>query len=142
MLLKCFMDLDAFTSVRGLTEVEIPLMTKLNNIFQNCSSLSELNLSLFNIQNMTIMNQAFYECKKLENLDLSNFNIEKVNNMFQLFHGCTGLTTIDLSKFNTKQVGNMTNMLDSTHSLKNTTWGIICMYNRSEVSPESSKKWT
>ena len=54
--------------------------------------------------NVTNINDMFYECSKLTNLDLSNFNTSKVIDMYGMFYNCTSLTSIDLSSFDTSKV--------------------------------------
>ena len=47
------------------------------------------------------MKEIFFECHSLINIDLSNFNTEKVIDMSYMFFDCFSLTNIDLSNFNT-----------------------------------------
>ena len=66
-------------------------LTKINHIFYECKSLSNLDLSNFNTQNVTNMRSMFYECKSLSNLDLSNFNTQNVTDMSNMFSFCKSL---------------------------------------------------
>ena len=47
-------------------------------MFQNCSSLEELDLSCFKTDNVIYMSNMFNGCSSLEELDLSNFNCKKL----------------------------------------------------------------
>ena len=58
-------------------------------IFKNCSSLEELNLSIFNINNVTNMTDMFFGCKSLKELNLSNFNTNNVKSMSEMFSFCS-----------------------------------------------------
>ena len=58
-------------------------------MFSGCSSLKELNLSNFNINNVTNMRWMFYGCSSLKELNLSNFNTNNVNYMGYMFNGCS-----------------------------------------------------
>ena len=82
-------------------------LTKTNNIFCKCSSLTNINLSNFNTQNVTNMCWMFYECSSLTNIDLSKLNTQNVMDMSSMFFGCSSLTNIDLSNFNTQNVKDM-----------------------------------
>ena len=73
-------------------------------MFQECKSLTSLNLSSFNTSNVTTMLWMFTKCSSLTNLDLSNFNTSNVTEMRGMFSNCSSLTTLDLSNFNTSKV--------------------------------------
>ena len=68
-------------------------------MFQNCSSLEELNISNFNTNNTTNMSYMFYSCKALKELDVSKFNTEKATNMNFMFGQCKSLKELDTSNF-------------------------------------------
>ena len=92
-------------------------VTNMFNMFSNCTSLTNLDLSSFNTSNVTDMNNMFSNCTSLTNLDLSNFNTSKVANMYQMFSSCSSLTSLDLSSFNTSNATNMDSMFSSCSSL-------------------------
>ena len=93
--------------------------TSMSYMFYGCSSLTNLDLSNFNTSNVAIMNYMFYSCSSLTNLDLSNFNTSKVTDMSSMFQNCSSLTSLDLSNFNTSNVTNMESMFYSCSSLTN-----------------------
>ena len=55
-------------------------------MFKQCSSLTTLNLSSFNIINITDMRYMLYNCSCLTSLDLSNFNNKNVKYMSNMFY--------------------------------------------------------
>ena len=71
-------------------------------MFDNCKSLTNLNLSNFNTQNVTNMSSMFAGCNSLTNLNLSNFNTQNVTNMSYMFLGCQSLTKENLITKNNK----------------------------------------
>ena len=92
-------------------------VTKMVNMFYNCSSLASLDLSSFNTSNVTNMKWMFYNCSSITSLDLSNFNTSKVTTMWDMFNNCSSLTSLDLSGFNTSKVTNMSWMFYYCSSL-------------------------
>ena len=58
-------------------------------MFNECSSLKELNLNSFNTNNVIDMSCMFMGCKSLVELNLNNFNTDKVYKMFYMFSGCS-----------------------------------------------------
>ena len=92
-------------------------LSKINYMFSECSSLTNINLSNFNTQNVIDMNNMFNRCSSLTNVNLSNFNTENVNNMSHTFCGCSSLTKINLSNFDTKNVTNMSNLFSKCKAL-------------------------
>jgi surface protein len=60
-------------------------------MFNDCSSLSELDLSNWNTINVSNMSYMFNDCSSLSELDLSNFDTSNVNDMSSMFYGCNNL---------------------------------------------------
>ena len=73
-------------------------------IFENCSSLTSLDLSNWNTSKVTSMGSMFYNCKKLTSLDLSNFDTSNVTNMQRMFGRCNELISVNLSNSDTRNV--------------------------------------
>ena len=94
-------------------------LSKINNLFHSCSSITNINLYKFNAENVTNMFDLFYNCSTLKNINFSNFNTQNAINMGSIFRGCSSLTSINLSSFNTKNVTDMNYMFYGCSSLKN-----------------------
>ena len=92
-------------------------VTCMRYMFRGCSGLTSLSVSNFNTANVTDMGDMFSDCGGLTSLDLSNFNTAKVTNMENMFWGCEALTSLNLSSFNTANVTNMHMMFDYCRSL-------------------------
>ena len=58
-------------------------------MFSGCSSLKELNLINFNINNVTNMEHMFSRCSSLKELCFNNFNANKLTNIKYMFNGCS-----------------------------------------------------
>ena len=86
-------------------------------MFNNCQSLTNLDLSNFDTSKVTDMSSMFYGCSSLTNLDLHSFDTSKVTDMSSMFYGCSSLTNLDLHSFDTSKVTNMYNMFGSCSSL-------------------------
>ena len=61
----------------------------MNNMFYNCYSLKELDLSNFNFKNVADMSFMFSGCRLLKELYLPKFNINKNTNMYKMFLFCS-----------------------------------------------------
>ena len=83
------------------------ILTDMCDMFNNCSSLTSLDLSNFDTSNVTDMDSMFYGCSSLISLDVSNFNTSNVDYMCHMFYGCSKLTSLDLSNFDTSKVNDM-----------------------------------
>ena len=94
-------------------------ITKTDYMFNNCSSLINIDLSNLNTNNITNMRAMFSECSSLININLSNINTNNVINMRAMFNGCVSLRNIDLNNFNTNKVINMSWMFRRCSSLTN-----------------------
>lgn len=96
---------------------QIDLLTRMKNMFSNCTSLTSLDLSGFNTSKVRSMNSMFSDCSALTSLDLSNFDTSYVTNMNNMFSSCTSLTSLDLSSFDTSIVWNMAEMFSDCSAL-------------------------
>ena len=94
-----------------------------NAMFNNCSSLTSLDLSGFDTSNVKYMRQMFGGCSSLTSLDLSNWNTSNVTDMGQMFYNCNKLKTLNLSSWNTTNVTNMSSMFYDCLKLTNLTLG-------------------
>lgn len=81
-------------------------------IFNKCSNLQSLYVNDWDISNSTTFQGWFADCKKLTNLDLSNWTNTISANHFFMFGGCTSLQTLDVRNMNFSQSQNYDYMLD------------------------------
>lgn len=100
-------------------EICVNGMTDAAYMFEDCSNLTEIDLSQFDTSNVWQMYAMFAGCSSLKTLDLSNFDTSSVTHMGALFNGCSSLEQIDLSNFKTENVLYMTQMFSGCSSLKN-----------------------
>ena len=92
-------------------------VTDMHGMFQNCVSLTSLDLSDFDTSNVTDMGGMFNYCASLASLDLSGFDTSNVTDMGYMFHCCESLTSLDLANFDTSCVTNMDLMFTDCWSL-------------------------
>lgn len=93
-----------FNNCSSLQEVDIrnfdtSQVTDMNAMFQCCESLQELDVSNFDTSQVTGMNFMFYGCSNLQELDVRNFDTSKITTMSHMFYGCKSLTWVDVSRF-------------------------------------------
>ena len=99
-------------------KIDTSNVTKMNGMFNDCSSLTELDLSSFDTSKVTSMNGMFSFCSSLTSLDLSNFDTRKVTDMYYMFRYCTNLTTLDLTSFDTSNVTSMSYLFSDCSKVK------------------------
>ena len=98
------------TTIEGIEYLNTENVTNMDGMFQNCKSLTTLDLSRFDTKNVTNISGMFYACHALTTLDVSNFDTKNVTDMSHMFFECSALTTLDISNFNTENVTNMSGM--------------------------------
>ena len=111
-----FDDCSSLTSL-NLSNFDTSAVTSMYIMFNGCTSLTSLDLSNFDTSAVTSMESMFGDCTRLTSLDLSSFNTSAVTDMARMFNGCSSLTTLDLSNFDTSAVTNMTAMFNGCSSL-------------------------
>ena len=103
--------------VKDIRNLNTANVIEMRYMFDDCSSLTSLDLSSFNTEKVTNMYDMFDGCSSLVSLDLSSFNTENVIEMRYMFDGCSSLASLDLSSFNTANVTDMGYMFSDCSSL-------------------------
>ena len=83
-------------------------------MFNECTSLSSIDVSNWNTSNVTNMSWLFYGCSSLTSLDVSNWNTGKVTTMRHLFTNCDKLSDFDVSNWNMENVISVDGFFHST----------------------------
>ena len=66
-------------------------VTYMNNMFNNCTSLTSFDLSNFKTNKVSLMSCMFYTFHFLTSLNLSNFNIQNNTDISLMFNGINKL---------------------------------------------------
>ena len=127
---------DMFNGCKSLSELDVSgfdtsSVTNMNGMFYVCESLLELNVSEWNTGNVTDMAFMFWGCKNLMELDVSGFDTANVTNMKAVFYDCEGLTKLDVSRLAT---GNVTDMSCMFGGCKNLTYLDVTGFDISSVT--------
>ena len=89
----------------------------MEDMFNGCKSLSELDVSGFDTSRVTDMNCMFYDCEGLTKLDVSRLATGNVTDMAFMFRGCKNLMELDVSGFDTVHVMDMRSMFNGCEGL-------------------------
>ena len=112
-----FKNLPKLETITGLEYLNTAKVTDMSYMFDNCSSLTSLDVTHFNTANVTNMSSMFSSCSSLTSLDVTHFNTAKVTDMSYMFCRCLSLTSLDVTYFNTAKVTDMSYMFSSCFSL-------------------------
>ena len=105
-------------SIKKLKGLDTSKVTSMYSMFENCSSLTSLDLSSFDTSKVTNMRDMFASCSSLTSLDLSSFDTSNATNMRSMFAGCSSLTSLDIANFDTSNVTNFDALFNNCSSLK------------------------
>ena len=110
----------SLTSVEGMGSLIINNTANMSAMFNNCTALTSVDLSMFNTSSVTNMSSMFEGCSALTSINFgNNFDTSKVQYMQSMFKNCKAIENINFgSKFNTAKVSNMANMFDGCEKLK------------------------
>lgn len=104
-------DLAAIQSVKIYASMRNVAPASLDHWFSGMTNLSSFNgMDYLNTAGVTTMTAMFNECTSLTSLDLSSFVTERVEYMNDMFSGCTNLTTLKLTNFTADRVQDMSYM--------------------------------
>lgn len=95
----------------------LPKATSCTYMFEDCTSLTSLDLSNFDTSEVKYTYYMFHNCTGLTNLDISKLNTSKVTDMQDMFKNCSGLTNLDVSNWDTSKVISMQHMFNNCKSL-------------------------
>ncbi len=113
-----FYGLQNLSSITGISNLKTDNVTAMLCMFQDCSSLTSLDVTGFKTDNVTSMYCMFFGCSGLKSIDVSGFKTDNVTNMARMFCDCSGLTSLDLMGFKTDNVTNMSGMFTGCSGLK------------------------
>ena len=116
-LFRFFKNLTKLETITGLEYLNTAKVTDMSYMFDNCSSLTSLDVTHFNTANVTNMSSMFSSCPSLTSLDVTHFNTAKVTDMSYMFCRCLSLTSLDVTYFNTAKVTDMSYMFSRCFSL-------------------------
>ena len=94
-------------------------VTNMRDMFTNCTSMTELDLSCFDTSNVTNMYIMFYKCYNLKRVNVSGFDTSRVTNMNGMFEECKSLEELDVSGFDSSNVTDMGGMFSGCTKLTN-----------------------
>ena len=104
-------------SIKFPDENNVLISSDIGCIFQDCQSITYLDLSSFDTSSCTNMEYSFNNCYKIVSINLSNIitsNVRTFNNMFSY---CGKLEALDLTNFETFSVTTMTDMFTNCNKL-------------------------
>lgn len=133
-----FLDCENLTTINHMENLYTNTTDDMTSMFENCTSLKEIDLSNFETKNVYHMNDMFMNCSSLKTIDTSKFNTAKVKDMQFMFYNCSSLQTLDVSNFNTSNVTDMTNMFYNCKLLKNID---LTNFDTSKVTDFSRMFW-
>ena len=80
------------TAIEGIENLNTSEVTSMDDMFNNCQSLTSLDLSNFNTAKVTDMSFMFSECSQLETIYVGNdWTVDNVEMGTYMFSGCTSL---------------------------------------------------
>ena len=110
MLYDWFYYCENLGSISGMEHLNTSQATLMSGMFQNCSSLTEIDLSHFDVGQVTKMSYMFAGCKQLQQLDLSGWQAPNLTEMTGAFSGCSALQTVNLEGFYAPKLRNIGNL--------------------------------
>ena len=105
-----FNDCFSLTSL-NLSNFNSPSLYNSSGVFNNCKNLAYLDIS--NMITTKDMSYMFYNCLSLRSLNIAKFDTSQVTNMEYMFFGCSNLTYIDMKTAVFKDNVELKNMFDN-----------------------------
>ena len=89
-------------SITGFEDWDMSNITHTTDMFYDCRSLKNLNLSNWNIKKIIEATYMFYNCEDLETIgNISDWDLSSIKHLNAIFYGCKKLHDVgDLNKWN------------------------------------------
>lgn len=120
-------DVSGVTNMSGMFKIDTEKYT---------SSLTELDVSSWNVSNVKDMSSMFTGTSSLTNLDVSNWDVSSVTDMSNMFAGASSLTNLDVTNWDVSSVTNMSGMFAVTYALTEldvSKWDVSSVTNMSSM---------
>ena len=98
--------------------LDTSMIKSMTNMFSNCSSLQQLDVSKWDVSSVTSIYCTFYNCSLLQQLDVSNWDVSSVDNMSSAFRECSSLQQLDVSNWDVSSVTTTILMFSNCSSLQ------------------------
>ena len=109
------------TNKKGIVQLKITFnkpLTSMNQMFEDCENLIEVDLSNFVSDKIISLSSAFSHCDLLEEVKFDNFKSTNLETMYASFEGCKELKGLDLSSFqNTPSLKSMNSLFKNCYKL-------------------------
>jgi len=99
------------------TDAPIFSTTNLHATFANCSSLTTLDVSTWDVSSVTDFRSTFQSCSSLTTLDVSSWDVSSATNLSYAFANCYSLTTLDVSSWDVSSATNLRSTFQNCSSL-------------------------
>lgn len=109
-----YMQISSFGNYDYLNTEQLESM---NGMFMNNSSITELDLSTWDLSKVTYMAETFKGCTALETVSIGSSVMSELGIIDGMFQDCTSLTSVDLTYLNTTFVNTMDNLFNNCTSL-------------------------
>ena len=110
---------DTLRSISGYENWDVSNVTTMIKMFQSAHDLDgNLDFSKWNTSSLTNIDNMFEGCISLDEIDLSGWNIKGVNSLNSVFDRCNNLMYIDLSTWDARNVTSMIRTFTETDSLE------------------------
>ena len=96
---RMFINMKNLKAINGFEYLDTSKVTDMGYMFQECDSITSLDLRTFDTSNVTNMTQMFYDMDNLTYLNISSFDTSKVKSMAYMFRFVKKIKTIDISSF-------------------------------------------
>ena len=84
----------------------------MNYMFNKCSRLKSVDLSLFNTSRIISMRSMFCDCAALTSININSFDLSNAKYLRYMFQRCNNLSSITMDKIDTSSVITMENLFD------------------------------
>ena len=128
-----------FNDCRSLTNLDLSSWDSSNvrdmaYMFNDCRALQSVNVGSFNTNNLQRFEYMFSGCYVIQNIDLSNFNTTNVTHMYGAFYNCYQLRNLDISSFRTSNVVDMRGLFGNCNNLSSINVSHFDTRNVSDMS--------
>lgn len=115
---EAFSYCSSLKNIKGIEHWKTSAGVNFALMFNNCKSLTTLNLNRWDMSNAADISGMFFDCINLTELNVASWNIANCKDISCFVNGCESLVSLDVTKWDTQNVTYAEKFACSCHNLQ------------------------
>ena len=125
-----FQQCEAITNFRHLENIDTSKISEMNHTFFDCSNITSIDCSSWDVSNVTYFDQVFGSCQKLKTANISGWDTSKAGTFYYMFYFDIALETVKgFSNLNLSSCHSFMHNFNSCYAIENIDFSTLHLLN-------------